>query len=759
MLILMNLRAHSYSTSLLLLSSALAIPAGCGDDGTLATDSATESSGSTGDGSTTGNVDPTTGTTVPTTSTSSTTDTSSTTNPTTDTSTTEPASTGTTETTETTGPGTTEGSTGTGSTGGSTGDTEGSTGSTGDTTTGGMEELLGVWFTRNPGALASDAIAGQTVALDAEAPVLKVLGDVVSIQSIAVTNGGDGVITYDAPNATGGIIIDEDLANNPVNGALGLGDRVITGPKSGLLTPKGLEVGVPGGVVLVADTAAKSIFAFDFDDEGDVVPTYTITDLGSSTAVWDVHYDSDSDTLYAAGTNGEVQVYEDFAAMKGAAGPDRTIVPFDAGNKVGVNLHGITIVGNRLVLSDVGDANNATDGQLFVIEDPHLAMGNTQVKQRIQGGQLGNPVDLEVRGGLVETLIVAEKSNDSIIRYTRNLITGNYENPTGFATTKPESVALVPGNVLIVASNPVGVDTDAALAVALPLNGNPSITATLGQLGSVTSVQSIQLAANGDGLLSFDGPLKSGGGGVFVVPGLAAIAADGDADATAGRIWGANTGILTPKGLALDAFGVNLFVADTAAVNIKVFDPAILGNVAPTITFADLGGAAAWDMHYDDATDTLYTAGVDGVVRVFTGALQNAGAEPPDRTITPTDGNTKISVNLHGIHYDAATKILILSDVGDAANNADGQLFLIADADVASGDTEVLAQVGGDMTKLGNPVDIAFDGANLYVAEKAGSLLLRWDGILGLTGPNNTAATASVAAPNPESVQLEFGVP
>ena len=37
--------------------------------------------------------------------------------------------------------------------------------------------------------------------------------------------------------------------------------------------------------------------------------------------------------------------------------------------------------------------------------------------------------------------------------------------------------------------------------------------------------------------------------------------------------------------------------------------------------------------------------------------------------------------------------------------------------------------------------------------------LLRWDGILSLTGPNNAAASVSVAAPNPESVQLEYGQP
>ena len=116
----------------------------------------------------------------------------------------------------------------------------------------------------------------------------------------------------------------------------------------------------------------------------------------SSAAVWDVHYVANADTLYAAGTNGEVQVYEDFKDSMGQAGPDRTIIVSDGGIKVGVNLHGVTVDSNTLYLSDVGDAMNTTDGQLFVLNGADTLTGNVPVTQRIAGGSLGNPVDLEV---------------------------------------------------------------------------------------------------------------------------------------------------------------------------------------------------------------------------------------------------------------------------------------------------------------------------------------------------------------------------
>jgi len=753
--------------SLLLLAPALALTlAACGDDGTT-TVSASTTGESTTDEETTNT--PTTNTptsnppTTGDTTTDGTTDTP-TTNPvtTTDpTTTTDATTSGTTTdatTSGTTTDGTTSGTTTDGTTSGTT--TDGTTtDTTTDGTTGGVTEFTGVWATANPALLVTDALVSMTPALDAKNATLTVAGDVVSIQSVGVTSGGDSYATYDAPGMAGGIAVFKDLTDGaPVNGPYGLGTRVIRGPATGLVAPKGIELLGPVGLFIVADTGAADIKVYKLSDSGDVAPQFTIADLGSSAAVWDIHYAANQDALYAAGTNGEVQVYEDFKDAMGATGPDRTIVPTVLNTKVSINLHGITIDSGVLYLSDVGDALNPTDGQIFVLEGASALNGNEDVDQRIQGGMLGNPVDIELRPGAAHNLYVAEKSNDAVLVYTENLMTNDLEFNKSFAVIKPESVAIVPSSRIMVASNPAGVDTDAAQLLAAPLVGALALNATFDRLGSVSSIESLVLATNGDGYVSFDGPLPMGAG-VFVVPALTGVNMDGVASTLGGRIWGPKTGLLTPKGLALNAAQDRLFVADTAGLDIKVFAADVLTDVAPVFELNDLGGGAVWDMHYDDATDMLYAAGVDGTVRVFENVLANPGAAPV-RIITPTnDMDVKISINLHGIHYDVATNSLLLSDVGSAMSNSDGQIFVIAAADAAEGNVVVQAQIGGDQTKLGNPVDIAFDGVNLYVAEKANSTVLRYDAVLSLAGTNNLAETAMIDVANAESVQLAYTVP
>ncbi|MDC0716468.1 YncE family protein [Nannocystis bainbridge] len=620
-------------------------------------------------------------------------------------------------------------------------------------------EVVRVWATANPPLLEQDRIVALTPALDAATATLTVAGDVVSIQSVAVTQQGHAIISYDAPGATGGVIIKTDLADSPVDGPLGLGDRVIRGPATGLQTPKGVEVG-PNATFLVADTTAASIKIFEFAADGDIAPIVEITDLGSSEAIWDVHYiGGNTDTLYAAGTNGEVQVYEDFTNAMGQAGPDRTIVPVEGGNKVSVNLHGITVVGNNLFLSDVGDPMEATDGQLFRIEDPANAEGDVEVTQRIQGGDLGNPVDLEV-GGNPSTLWVVEKSNDKLLRYRPPLLGQDFELVDSIEVIKPESVALATNNRLILTRNPTGLDGDGVLEVEVPLIGAPAITATIDRLGSITSIQSLALHSGGDGFVGFDGTPASDGAGVFSAPALAQAEDGATVDAIATRIWGSATGLVAPKGMTLNAAGDRLFVADLGDSTIKVFDAATFGDAEPLFQFAELGGGAVWDIDYDDENDRLFAAGVDGTVRVFDAALTDEGTNGPARTFTPADDQEQvIGVNLHGIQYDPISKTLILTDVGDAMSDTDGAIFLIADADTAEGNVVVAASISGDQTHLGNPVDLAFDGTHLYVAEKAQSRVLRYSDILGFTGANNVEEDAFIEVTNAESVRLEFGTP
>lgn len=748
-----------------LLLPALALTlAACGDDIQTGTESSTgttegttevdPSTPSTPSMPTT--VDPTTEdpptTTTPTTPTTTIEPTTETTDPTTEPVTTEPV---TTDLTTTTGgeTDTTTGTTGDTSTG-TTADTD-STGSTGDTDTGVVEKLPGVWATQNPTGLATDALVRYPFDLSAPEVTLTVVGEVVSIQSIGVNSGSDAFITYDAPGMVGGVIYRDNLAVNPMNGQLGMGDRVITGPATGLIAPKGVEAAGPNGTFIVADTGAADFKVFSFSDQGDVAPQFVITDLGDSAAVWDVHYVANADTLYAAGTNGHVQVYEDFKDMMGQAGPDRTILPADGGIEIGKNLHGITVDSNILYLSDVGDPMNAMDGQLFVIEGANTATGLKQVKQKVTGGMLGNPVDIELRPGLTTNLYVAEKSNDAIIVYTRNLMTGLLELGVNLAVTKPESVAVVTGSNLIVASNPAGFDADAAVAISAPLNGPLAPLAVFDKLGTVSSIQSLVIDPAGDGHVSFDGPLVSGGGGAFNIDALVATAVDGSVSAVGPRLWGTTTGIVGPKALHLSDAGDRLFVVDVPAINIKVYDTALLGDTPPLATFAEIGGIAAWDVDYDDANDRLYVASTDGKVRVFDAALVNLGAGGPNRTINPTDDqNAPIGVNLHGIHYVGDSNALIVSDVGSAMDATDGAIYVIAGADAADGDVVVQSIIRGDQTSLGNPVDIAFDGGNVYVAEKANSFVLRFDGVLDLSGEQNVAPAAGVMSANPESVQI-----
>lgn len=629
-----------------------------------------------------------------------------------------------------------------------------------DTSTGEpVEELVAVWASANPPAVGNDALVGLTPALDGLAPTLKLETDVISIQSVAINTGNDAAITYDAPGGAGGVIIRENLAQNPMNGALGLGDRIITGPSTGLVTPKGVEWAGGQGLFIVADTGAQAMKVFSINDSGDVAPMFEVTDLGSSEAVWDMHYvPGNDDTLYAAGTNGEIQVYEDFLMSMGQAGPDRTIVPFSEGEKVSVNLHGITILNNRLYVTDVGDPMDAADGKLFTIPNASGADGEVDVEDLIEGGMLGNPVDLEVRSGIPsERVFVAEKANKAILVFTRPALQP-LQQTSMFAIDAPESIALVGnGSVTFVARNGANLDADAALAVNLPAVGNPSVTATFDRIGSVSSIQSVALSHAGDAWVGFDGPASSGGGGVILAPGLTGMTDDATISAVGSRIWGPNTGIVAPKGLALTADLSALMVADFGAGEIKVFDANITGDTPPAFS-VELGGDIPWDVAYDDPSDRLFVAVTNGNVLVFDGFLAEQGGSGPTRVISPTfDGGE--SINLHGIAYDAASDKLIVSDVGDAMVADDGFIFIIADASTAEDVVEVQAAIGGDQTKLGNPVDLVFDGANVYVAEKANSSVLRYDGVLDLVGLVNEPEAAAIEVVNAESVQLYYAIP
>lgn len=588
-----------------------------------------------------------------------------------------------------------------------------------------------------------------------------------------------------APTDPGSIRILNAIQNRASgDGFSTLQDRVIGGAGTALtwlVKPKGITLVHREGLLLVADNGDNTVKVFATGSSGDIAPMAMTT---VPAAPWDLEYYPPDDRLFVALTDGTVAVFDAFVSGGfGVGGPDRIVVPADpTGSKVSINLHGIDYfpTGDSLVVSDVGlttsdqGADFNRDGKLFILQGASTMSGNLVPALTFAGDNtlLGNPVDLIVDGRFA---IIAEKANDRLLSFRWDLMGGNVPPGLSSAVIKPESVVR---NLLLrdrkpdltdldrqemlvsvlVTSNPA-VANDPFQGVAAHLD--PSLTLTLDTFDSDESLENVVVSSAGDAIETFDdGANTNGGIRVIHRLGLVGMRSNG-LDLSRDRlIRGPTTGLVSPKGLDYASTRGLLFVAENNATTpgVLVFGSSASGDVAPLFRTDDLGapGRRPWDVDYEPVQDRLFVANTDGTVAVFDQYVATQGTGGPDRVIVPFDpsGTSQISVNLHGIVHMRLGNRLILADVGSATNATDGQLFVIENALAADGPTAVKARVGGPASRLGNPVDIAMHGSTLYVAEKAQGLVLRFDGILNLSGIQNQPPSRMLAFPAPESLVL-----
>jgi hypothetical protein len=192
---------------------------------------------------------------------------------------------------------------------------------------------------------------------------------------------------------------------------------------------------------------------------------------------------------------------------------------------------------------------------------------------------------------------------------------------------------------------------------------------------------------------------------------------------------------------------------------IIAFSTSASGDTPPLFRTELAGIGRPWDADYDPVSDRLFVALVNGEVLVYDDYFANLGQDGPSRRFTPAQGGADISDNLHGIVYVERTDTLLLSDVGAviAGANNDGELFAIEGASFAEGLTEVSVRIGGPATRLGNPVDIAYDGRHLYVAEKTFDAIHRFDDFVDIGVGDfafDLAPSRTMAFTKPESISL-----
>ena len=551
-------------------------------------------------------------------------------------------------------------------------------------------------------------------------------------------------------------------------------DKDITGANTGLTNPKGIHLAEHSGMVFVADFNGMRISIFGSQAAGDVTP---VAEIPLSAKPWDVTVDEVNDRMYVALTDGTVAVHDNVMGSGFSPTVMRSIVPADAdGNQLSVNLHGIVYDAgsDRLVVSDVGDAAVSDDGQLFVIDNAAVADGNTVPARQVGGpmSMLGNPVDIILTG---TTLRVAEKSNDAILVFT-NIFDGPDGDmaPTLATTTsKPESLAQVmPAMDLMDASDNAltattinGIVVSSNPSAAGPTTGQISrysavLSSTLGSFDAGMSIESVTIDALGDGAVTFD-DIDSAMGGVLIINRLASMRDDDSYTMSQDHmIMGANTGLVTPKGVDVSSAHGLVFVAefnpDTPAV--QVFSSCASGDVAPLLSLVASNDARPWDVDYDATTDRAFVALTNGTVAVFDEVTRKLMSgmttiTGEDRLITPAIGGAPITAptNIHGIDYDPQSDSLVISDVGSAASATDGKLYVIPAAGMANGLAEMSVMIAGPNSMLGNPVDLMLSNGHVYVAEKSNNVIMRFDNILN-SASGDIAADYSMSYTAPESV-------
>lgn len=549
-------------------------------------------------------------------------------------------------------------------------------------------------------------------------------------------------------------------------------DREFVAPSS--ISLKGIAIAHRAGLLFAANFQGSSIEVYG------TAAGENATSIASAVIAvepTDVAYDEANDRLFIAASNGTIEVIDSFVTSGFLTSASRTITPHEA---VSLSAIAYDAAGDRLVVTDVGDETSLDDGKILAIAGASTVSGTQVPFRKIEGQQtlLGNPVDIVLHGS---EAWVAENGNDKILAY-KDIFSGDSGDIAADRTATsiaPQSLALGPasggagGFADISDLDDPGTFTTAAIAVTLnPANAGtapdllrlaPAMDAMQASFDSGVALENVIFSQAGDALATFDDG-NNENGGIYILN-RAGVARDGNSadDARDRIIRGVNTGIVSPKGLDTDdATGLVMVAENNAATpSIRVFGAEAAGDVAALFS-VDLADRP-WDLDYDPAADRLFVAMTDGTIAVFDAFVANKGVTGPDRVITPRypiTGGSAQALNLHGIvHVGGATDSLIVSDVGNTTLATDGKLFVIAGASAADGVTDVALQInnGNDAllgsTMLGNPVDLAFDGVNLYVAEKSQDALLRFDDILNSTG-GNVAPAATAVQDSPESIAV-----
>lgn len=541
-------------------------------------------------------------------------------------------------------------------------------------------------------------------------------------------------------------------------------DRVIGGFATTLDEPQNAVVLHRPGLLLVTDSADDTIKFWGTEADGDAAPAFTIA---LAAAPHDAAYDEENDRLFVTLGDGSVAVFDAFAAILPAA-PTRVLLPSEDGvNPAAARLAGIALDmdGERLVLTDPGAPDNGNDGRVLAIDGGAAGSGAVPIVWSESSLGYAEPLDVVVdRDGVVR---VADLERDRLVAFRlANLGSGSLPSIVQ-PLQNPVALVLEPSVVTRDVASPGDIDDPAraldGLLVAAGADGLPA-TITLIDEGLATpaertfaydrDVRSLAVDALGNAYVG------TPDGAVSVISRLTTQRGTGANDsfdlaydrdiAIAGSIFGGGGGPQSPGELDVDIDTDLIIVCDQGGAGIYVFGRST-GSDAEELRFLTdaftAGSAEPVALDYDAENDRLWVGVSNGVVYVYDSFVRNPGTSP-DRFLTPSNalGTVQVSTSISSLVYDDERDVLLLADVGVASGAGDdGALYVFQGASTASGLVAPDVTFDGGVPGLDDPVSIAWNGADLWVADRGNGEVARFADVLMATGPASPAATTAVA--------------
>jgi hypothetical protein len=251
----------------------------------------------------------------------------------------------------------------------------------------------------------------------------------------------------------------------------------------------------------------------------------------------------------------------------------------------------------------------------------------------------------------------------------------------------------------------------------LPAAGNLALALLLGMMLLSGCVISPRRTAGGGGSGGGGGGGTATGGKLYVTSGNSILRFDNALNATGniapgGTINGTSTTLSSPHALQIDTGTDRLYVANQGAGSVLVFSAAstVTGNVAPTATLvgANTGLSSPVGVALDTTRNILYVA--DGTTMfVFANVSSLSGT-----TNTAPAQSFITGFTIAGIFVDAANNILY------AADAADNTVAIYQSANAQSGVGFASGTIVGPDTGLSRPTGAALDSAGRLLISNPG---------------------------------------